>query len=64
MTTEREYQEGQRRIKKHRVQHQRKNSLFPWIFMGMIVFIGLMVAQVYQNRSPQTTPTNSEQISS
>ncbi len=64
MTTEREYQEGQRRLKKHRGQAQRKNSPFPWIFLGMIVFIGLIVAQTYQNRSPKITPTNSEQISS
>ncbi len=64
MTTEREYQEGQRRIKKQRRQHQHKNSPLPWIFMGMIVFMGLIVAQTYQNRSPKITPTNSGEISS
>lgn len=64
MTTEREYQEGQRRIRKYSPQPQTKASPLLWILMGLAVFIGLIVAQVYQNRSPKITPTHPEQISS
>ncbi|MDJ0729503.1 MAG: hypothetical protein QNJ33_05855 [Crocosphaera sp.] len=63
MTTEREYQEAQRRMRKLRKQHQNSNNQFLWIFMGIIVFIGLMMIQTYQKRSPQTIPSNSNQIS-
>ncbi|MDJ0844577.1 hypothetical protein [Crocosphaera sp.] len=61
MTTEREYQEGQRRIKKARRQHQPKNNLSLWIFMGIMVFIGLIVVQTYQKPASQTIPSNSTQ---
>ncbi|EAZ89297.1 hypothetical protein [Crocosphaera chwakensis] len=63
MTTEREYQEGQRRIKKQRKQTKKNNNPFLWIFMGLCVFIGLIMVQINQNRSPQTVPSNTNQIS-
>ncbi|ACB50384.1 hypothetical protein cce_1033 [Crocosphaera subtropica ATCC 51142] len=63
MTTEREYQEGQRRVRKVRKQHRQTNNQFLWIFMGIIVFIGLITVQFSQNRSPQTIPSNSNQVS-
>lgn len=63
MTTEREYQEGQRRIKKVRKRPTKNNNSFLWIFMGLCVFIGLLTVTINQNRSSQTIPTNSNQIS-
>ncbi|WP_107666960.1 hypothetical protein [Cyanothece sp. BG0011] len=63
MTTEREYQEGQRRIRKLRRQPPNNNNQLLWIFMGLFVFIGLILVQSYQNRPPQTIPSNSNQIS-
>lgn len=62
MTTEREYQEGQRRINKVRRQQRQKNNQFLWIIMGIMVFIGIITLQNYQKRSPQTIPSNSNQI--
>ncbi len=63
MTTEREYQEGQRRIRKLRKQPTKNNNPFLWILMGFCVFIGLLTVQINQNRPSQTLPTNSNQMS-
>ena len=62
MTTEREYQEGQKRLKKARRHYHKKNNQFLWIIMGIIVFISIISLQNYQKRSPQTIPSNSPQI--
>ncbi len=59
MTTEREYQEGQRRIKKQR----QKNSNQPlWIFMGIIIFLSLIFFQNSQNTSPVSNTSTSKNI--
>ncbi len=63
MTTEREYQEGQRRIRKLRIQEPKNNNQFLWVVVGIIVFVGLIMVQSSRNRSPQSLPTTSEQIS-
>ncbi len=63
MTTEREYQEGQRRIRKVRRKRPKKNNQLLWIFLGIIVFVGLIMVHSSRNRSPQTLPSNSNQVS-
>ncbi len=63
MTTEREYQEGQKRIGKLRRQDQQNTNQFFWIFMGIMVFIGLIAVKFYQTPSPQPLPSDSSQIS-
>ncbi|MDJ0582999.1 hypothetical protein [Crocosphaera sp.] len=62
MTTEREYQEGQRRIRKVRRKQRRNNNQLLWIFFGIIVFVGFIMVHSSQNRSPQTLPSNSNQV--
>ncbi len=63
MTTEREYQEGQRRIRKLRRQQPKNNNQFLWFVVGIIVFVGLIMLQSSRNRSPQSLPATSEQMS-
>ena len=63
MTTEREYQEGQRRIRKQRRQQPTNNNQWLWFVVGIIVFVGLIMVQSSRNRTPQTLPASSGQIS-
>ena len=64
MTTEREYQEGQRRIRKLRRQKPKNNNQFLWVVVGIIVFVGLIIVQSSRNRSPANLlPATSDQIS-
>ena len=59
MTTEREYQEGQRRIKK---TYQKKTNQSLWIFMGIVVFLLLILFQNRQELYPTSTPSTPNQI--
>lgn len=59
MTTEREYQEAQRRI---RQQRQRKNNQFLWIFLVFSVLFLLIITQKNQQRSPIKNPSNQEKL--
>ena len=64
MTTEREYQEGQRRIRKLRRQKPKNNNQFLWVVVGIIVFVGLIIVQSSRHRSPENLlPATSDQIS-
>ncbi|MEL4896794.1 hypothetical protein [Crocosphaera sp. Alani8] len=62
MTTEREYQEGRRRIKKQRRQEKKSNNLVFWFLAGLAVFIGLITVQSNQNLSPQNRSSDQNQI--